>query len=135
MSKLSELRNRSKASRELQEQKVERVKNAVHSVVNSSAFALSAMNHLGDDADDKQIQEFAETVANKVADVITDPRNEFIDSCKARGLSEFKIKKIVDSLNGMFGLTESEDYDEKLEAVSLYLQKYPHLYEDINMLA
>ena len=135
MSKLSELRNRSRASRELQEQKVERVKSAVHSVVNSSAFALSALNNLGDDVNDSQIQEFAETVATRVADVITDPRNEFIDSCKARGLSEFKIKKIVDSLNSMFALTDSENYDERLEAVSLYLQKYPHLYEDINMLA
>lgn len=135
MSKLSELRDRSRATKSLQEQKVGRIKEAVTDVVNSSAFALSALNHLGDESSEQKIQEFASTVASHVAEVVVDPKNDFLDTCKARGMSDRKIQKAVTAINDLFNLTDSSDYEEKVEAVALYLQKNPSLYEDIALLA
>ena len=135
MSKLSELRKRSKATRDMQKEKVERVKNSVLEVASSSSFALSAINHLGECADAKEMDEFALEVATKAATAALDVKGEFIDLCRARGMNDEKIRKAVYSVNELFQLTDSDDFEECVEAVALYLSEKPTLYDDIALLS
>ena len=135
MSKLSELKSRSESTKQaLQQQKVDRIRSTITDVVNSSAFTLSALNNLGDDGSDEKIQQFAQTVATHVVDTMLNPVTDFIDTCKARGMSDYKIKKAVKAINVVFKLTESQDYVEIQEAVALYLAHNPTLYVDIALL-
>lgn len=129
MASISDLRNRSKTAKDLQEQRVNRVREAVVEVVNSSAFTLSALNNL-QDADESRVQSFANEVAEKVAVVVTDPKIEFLDACRNRGLVPSQIRRAVKLVNEVYGLTTSEDYEEQLKAVAEYVQTRPHLYDE-----
>jgi hypothetical protein len=133
MASISELRQRSKLSKELQEEKAKRVKEVVSSVIDSSSFTLTAMNH-GADMSDKSADELVGRVADEVTKVITDPRNEFIDACRARGLKPSRIRTAVEQISNMFDLEPNGDYDAKLEAVSIFIKDRPSLYDDIALL-
>ena len=123
MASISELRNRSKTAKELQEQKMKRIKETVVDVVNSSAFTLSALNHIDSkEDDDDRVQAFATEVANKVAEVVVDAKAEFLDVCTHRGLKPSQIRKAVELLNEVYGFTTSNDYEEKLQAVASYVR-------------
>lgn len=136
MSKLSDLRSRSEATKQaLQQQKVDRIRSTVTDVVNSSAFTLSALNNLSNNGSEESMKQFAEIVATHVADSILNPVNDFIDTCKSRGMSDYRIEKAVKVINEVFKLTESENYIEIQEAVALYLARNPTLYEEIALLA
>lgn len=136
MSKLSELRSRSKATREsLQMQKASRIKEQVLKTVTSGSFDLSVLDALGSRAaDDKVIHDFAEQIAMNVTDTIMNPVNDFLDTCKARGLSDERVSRTVERLNEVFGLTKSNVYSDKLEAVALYMESNRQLYDDVAML-
>ncbi len=138
MPSLKELRERSRVSKELQEQKVIRIKDAVTGVVNSSAFALTAANQLGTVKDGSLAQDsvdkFASDVATNIVQQIDNPVNSFMDACRARGMKPSKIRKAVEFMSETFGLEPNAEYDVKLEAVALYLQQNPKMFDDITML-
>lgn len=138
MPSLKELRERSRVSKELQEQKVIRIKDAVTGVVNSSAFALTAANQLGTVKDGSLAQDsvdkFASDVATNIVQQIDNPVNSFMDACRARGMKSSKIRKAVEFMSETFGLEPNAEYDVKLEAVALYLQQNPKMFDDITML-
>jgi hypothetical protein len=136
-STLDDLRKRSEKTKQLQEeQKVSRVRDAVTEVVNSSAFALSALNHIDQKSDTgTDVEQLASAIAEKVSKVVTDPKIEFLDTLRARGLKETRIKNAVTQLNLIFGLTSSAEYEEQLEAVALYIREHPNLYDDIALLS
>lgn len=134
MSKLSELKSRA-ARESLQKQRVARIKDAILDVVNSDSFGLSLLEEgLNKDSTKKQ-ENFAELIANEVCKMVMNPTYEFIDTCKARGISDEKIMETVEAINSLFYLTESKSGDEKLEAVALYLADHPDLYNDIALLS
>jgi len=136
MSDLSALRRRASETKEtLQRKKVERIKGAVSSVVNSDVFELTILDKMGKQADEAGArQAFINKVADEVCTTVMDPRNAFIDNCKIRGLSDHKIEKAVESLYDMFIDGGSQTYDEKLLAVATYIEANEHLYNDIKLL-
>lgn len=137
MSKSLDLKKRVEWSKEIQERKVNRVKKVIIETVNSPAFQLTALNHFGKNGvTPKELEEFANTIAEEVAKVATDPVVEFTDACKARGLKDNNIKNAVELINEVFGICkESNDYQMKLKAVAVYIHDKPNLYEDIVLLS
>ena len=133
MADLSALRNRSKATRELQEQKVKRAKEAVLDVINSSSFSLTALNHSESEVDE-ELDAFANKVASRVAETVTDPKIEFMDACNARGLKPSQIRHAVTMVNSTFGLTDETDYEVQLQAVAIYMQSNPNLWDVLGVL-
>ncbi len=134
MSRLAELREKTTALRAaVQKEKAERIKQTVQEVVNSDAFELALLDMVKD-----TVEVLPET-AKKIADQITDglcgsmlnPTNDFLDVCHARGMTETRIKRTVSTLNKVFELTASEDYEEQLQAVALYMNSNQSLYDDI----
>ena len=118
---------------DVQKEKAERIKQTVQEVVNSDAFELALLDMVKD-----TVEVLPET-AKKIADQITDglcgsmlnPTNDFLDVCHARGMTETRIKRTVSTLNKVFELTASEDYEEQLQAVALYMNSNQSLYDDI----
>lgn len=137
MNKLSVLRSKASANREaLARQKVERVKDAVKAAIDSTEFDLSLLNEVSKlDAPNQGIDKFAEAVATRVAVEMVDPTIEFLDNCKVRGLSDEHIRKVVIQVNELFHLTNSEVYEDKLEAVALYIKDHYDLFDDIVYMA
>lgn len=134
MPSIEELRARSRKSKELQEQKVLRVKDVVSEVVNSSSFALTMANQLGTVEPEKlpqtTVDQFATSVATSVVQQIDDPVNNFMDACRSKGLKNSVIRKAVESVSKQFGIEVDSEYPIKLEAVALYCLENPKLFED-----
>lgn len=134
MAKLTELRQKSQALREaVQRERAERIRESVQNVVQSDSFSLSIVDagvKLDSDASEvaKQI---ADQITEEVCSNVLNPVNDFIDTCRARNMTDTRIKKTVKTLNKVFGLTASEDYEEQLEAVALYMSNNVRLYDDI----
>lgn len=138
MNKLSMLRNKASANREaLARQKVERVKDAVKAAIDSTEFDLSLLDKVSsmDTSSNQNIDKFAEAVATRVAVEMIDPTIEFLDNCRVRGLSDEHIRKVVVQVNELFHLTVSEVYEDKLEAVALYIKDHYDLFDDIVYMA
>lgn len=136
---LEDLRQRSAATNKaVQEQKLARVKETVTEVVNGSSFVLSTLNRLERESatdEAEHVEKLAMDIATRVTEIVADPKIEFLDTLKARGLKESRIREAVTQINSIFGLTKSESYDDKLEAVALYLRNNPALYDDIAFLS
>lgn len=135
MAGLEDLRKKSATLREaVLKNKAERVKSAVQEVVSSEAFDLSWL-----DAETKQeslptkTEQVVDKITNEVCKVVLNPVNDFIDICKARGMTNTRIKKAVGTMNSIFELTDSEEYEAQLEAVANYMENNQNLYDDIPM--
>lgn len=140
MSKLSELRARaSRTKEEYTKIKVEKAKDAITNLANSSAFVINSLNlATGDteEADKKQLDKFVEDVATTVIESVTNPVTEFEDTCLALGLQQWRIERVVNSVTNLFSLCgEDAPYAEKLEATALYFKEHPYFYDDIVDLA
>lgn len=134
---LTNLLNRSKTTKSIQEQRAARIKTAVDEVMSSTSTQLTMMNHMGqnDTETQQQLQEFATAIVDKVSAAATDPVVEFMDVCKARGMKESKIEDAVKTLNDVFGFVPKDaKYEDKLAAVAEYMQANTSMYEDIVLL-
>jgi len=136
MASIRELRERSKTVQELQQQKVERVKNTVNQIINSDAMNLTILNQLGRDGaiNEEKVQDLANQVAAEVTKAVLDPVVEFEGMCAARGMNRTQIRSVVETLSKTFKLEPDGTFEIKKEAVALYLSKNPHLYEDLDIL-
>lgn len=136
MATISELRQRSRVSKELQELRTNKVKEVVTDVINSSAFTLTAVNqgNVGEAVSKESVKEFATQVADEVAKAISDPKSEFMDACKARGLKPSRIRAAVNNISELFDLEPDGTYDDKVEAVAIYMSQHPSLYDDLALL-
>lgn len=134
MSRLMEMRKRTEALREaIQKEKAERIRQSVQDVVKSDAFELALLDSVKSATN--QTPEVAKKIADQitegVCDSILNPVNDFIDICHARGMTDTRIKKTVVTLNQVFELTPATEYEEQLQAVSLYMSRNQNLYDDI----
>lgn len=134
MSRLDAMRKRTEALREaIQKEKAERIRQSVQEVVRSDAFELALLDSV------KTTTSQMPDVAKKIADQITEgvcesilnPVNDFVDICRARGMTGTRIKSTVVTLNKVFALTTSTEYEEQLQAVALYMSQNQNLYDDI----
>ena len=134
MSKLSELRARANNTKEVHAQRTARIADAVRDVVNSNAFNLTAATTEVNPESKQEVNEFVNAVAERVTTVISNPINSFIDTMRARGMSNKHIGVVVEQLNKVFELTDSQDYETQLKAVATYLETNPNLYDEIGIL-
>lgn len=136
MASISELRERSRIPKELQEQKIQRIQDTVGKVVTSDAMKLTVMNHIGMDIqiDEGKVQKMVMDVTEQVAKVVTDPVLIFEDVCKSRGINRTGMRKVVEKLSRLFDLERDGDYEKKKEAVAIYMSHYEHLYNDLDLL-
>ena len=114
---------------EKRKQTVEMARQAALDVINSSAFEISCRNN-----PEKPCDEFAEAIATSVAEAVTNPQTEFLGICTARGLKAEEIRSAVLSINQMYGVVYSDDYDTIFEGVAQYMQQDPNLYDKIALL-
>ena len=135
MGRFDELRKQAAVKRAAwDEKKMQDIKDAVKNTVNSSAFALTAVNQLGnlEKAKPEDVEAFSERVVNAVVDTVTDYTEKFISILKEdRGFTTDKIEKVVNMLSDMFALAADDTYQAKLKAVALYVHENPNLYSDL----
>lgn len=138
MSKISELRAKAAADRARQFQRIQQV---VSETVRADSSILSTINNMQGSESTKQANEFATKVASAVVDSVTNPVAAFTDVLANKGLTERKVRKLVAKFCEVLYLVEERDADEtdeqyyqrQLEAVALYFEQNPKMYEDINL--
>jgi len=135
VSKISDLKDKARQSKELRDQRIARVREVVSDVVNSQEFELTALNHLDDTTSREVREKFSNNIAVAVAEVTMDPVIQFMDICKARGMKESAIRYSVNTLNSVFGLVpEGAEFAEKRKALAQFLQDNPKYYDDLSIL-
>lgn len=136
MASVKDLRERSRVSKELREQRVKRIQDAVNSIMDSDTMRLTILSRLGnvDEVNSNQIEAISQEISHKLVYEATDPVKEFEDMCSARGKDEEGIHDVVQMLSKVFNLEVDGSYENKEEAVALYLQQNHHLYDDIGVL-
>lgn len=137
MSKIAELRKRSQETNmELQKQKIGRIQDAVRRTLESNSFVLTVADSMGNKAlDEETMKKVVQDISEGVSDAYMNPVNKFIDACKARGMELLRIQFVVEKINELFTLTDSDVYEDQLEAVALYMEQHPSLYDDIGLLS
>lgn len=130
MANISELRQRAAKSRQ---HTVSKVEEAMIDYAKSDTSMLSlAANGVNNNSPDDVIKQFAKNVSQNIVEVVTNPVNTFTDNCIQMGMSTRKIERAVIEVNALFNLTaDSAAYEDKLEAVALYIEENPHLYGDL----
>lgn len=134
MASIRELRERRSRTAEMREERVKRVSDAVRAVVDSDGFTLTTLEHMGEAAEPNEavMSTFANKVANEIVSVVTDPKLEFIDTCKSRGFTESRIRKTVELLVSTFCIEhEGDTYEDKLEAAALFMADNPGMYDTV----
>ena len=122
---IKDLKQRAQVSREMMERRSNRVRDAVKAVVDDPTFGVTMLAHK-----EEEVDQLANAVANKVAEVVNDPCTEFLDTCRSRQMKQSQIRHAVEILNSAFGLTTSADYDEKLKAVAEYMWNHQSMYDE-----
>jgi len=133
MAKLADLRKKTESLRaEVLKTKAERVKSAVQEVVGSEVFDLSWLDTETKQGDlPTKTEQVVDRITNEVCKSVLNPVNDFLDICKARGMTATRIKRAVGTMNSVFELTDSDEYEAQLEAVALYMESNQNLYDDI----
>lgn len=130
MASIKALRANARLTRELQEARVQQVKDAVEDIMKSPTFAATVVEH-----PDQSVEALADAVVNRVVEVVADATSEFLRVCTARGIKKSDIRRAVGIVNQTFGLTDSEDYEIQLKAVAEYLRLHPTMYDDIVLIS
>ena len=133
MSRMDNLRNRSKLSQEIYDKKVQRAYSAVKDYMNSETSMLTIARRVADtdSGDSADIAKFSQEIATCVTDAVLDPVQEFRDVCNLRGYTEKEIESIVQNYSRLFQLAVNGTLEEKTKAVAEYLQYNRPLYEDL----
>ena len=133
MSRMDNLRNRSKLSQEIYEKKVQRAYSAVKDYMNSETSMLTIARRVADadSGNSADIAKFSQEIAPCVTDAVLDPVQEFRDVCNLRGYTEKEIESIVQNYSRLFQLAVDGTLEEKTKAVAEYLQYNRPLYEDL----
>ena len=134
MSRIEELRSQAKKKREEFEKKTELMKSKATEILNSEQTMLTLMNHAATmgTADDKAVEAVSDRVVNSIIDGLSNPVLIFNDTMNNRKVSPHKREVIIEKINDLFHLTESEDPQEKLEAVALYMYQHEYMWNDID---
>lgn len=148
MSKLDELRKRSEAKRAERENIYRQaVGEAVQRVMSDSngIVTLNAISHGGASVfkDAAATDHFVKRMVDEVTTSITNPVDNFILTCRNRGLTERRIKIAVARIYEMYfeelksddtSISDEVPYEKKIEAVAAKLELEQQLWDELQIL-
>lgn len=148
MSKLDELRKRSEAKRAEREniyrqavgEAVQRVMSDSNGIITLNAISQGGASVFKDAA---TTDHFVERMVDEVTTSITNPVDNFILTCRNRGLTDRRIKIAVARIYEMYfeelksddtSISDEVPYEKKIEAVAAKLELEQQLWDELQIL-
>lgn len=125
---LSDMRRRSEEQRKaLLEEKMKRARQVTDEVLASDTFRVQLESR------PNIVPEMVDAVVGNVVTSLVDPVNNFLDTCKSKGLRDAAVRKIVRNIAMAFQLTEEgSSYETNLKAVAEWIEQNPYVYESLD---
>lgn len=132
MSRIANIRERSKLNEELYSKKVSRVREAVTDYMQSDVAKLTIANHFAGNEEVKQsdLDRFADDLSQAAVNAYSDSVADFEDSCHARGWDDAKIAEMVESLSKLLRIPPETDAVTKKMKVAEFMQSHDLLYDE-----
>lgn len=135
MSRISDIRQRSKLSEEIYTKKINRVRDAVADYIQSDFAKLTIANHFNGTGDitQKDLAGFARELSEAVAGSMPDPVEEFEQVCAESGLGQEQAREVVEAFATILMLDRDTDFGSRKLRVAGFLHDNKEFYGCIGL--